>query len=645
MYLKILNRNMNLNKLEILQEALQIRYFEQSLLEEYKKGAIHGTVHTCIGQEIFPCILSKYTSDYYWFSNHRGHGHYIAKTRDFEGLASEILLKEDAVAAGVGGSQHLKNDKFISNGVQGGQTGIAAGYSSEINNKDEYKSVMFLGDGTLGTGHIYEAFNLASLYNSKTIFVLEDNKVAQSTPSSKTFAGNIEKIIRGFGIEYYKCDGNNFDSMVNAIEEALSKYNIPTFLHLETNRLSSHSKSDDNRDENFIKELEEKDILNIMIKSGELSYESDYIKEVQNIFMKVTNKQDNIYTNSSKINKEIEIKFESPKTGIKFSEHINESLDNFLKENNNAIILGEDIEDDPFNSGKIYGGAFKVTKGLSTKYSSRVISMPISESGFTGFATGISLRPQFVIVEIMFADFLSQNFDQIFHQITKIPTIYGSKLNLPILIRAAGFAGNGYGPTHSSSMENIYYGLPNLDIHVPNLYFDYSNILESFKNSKSPTLVIEPKSLYTKKMNEKIYSEYSIEIQGFSTIVKPNKRKPQATIFAYGPELDFTIQQLEYLATEHEIYINVFSPVKISKPETKEFKKLLQESEYKLININQSILNSNIGNHWLAEVLKEEKINYYNSNSMYDWIPTGRSEKSVLIKRDQLVDLLMGKNE
>ena len=127
-------------------------------------------------------------------------------------------------------------------------------------------------------------------------------------------------------------------------------------------------------------------------------------------------------------------------------------------------------------------------------------------------------------------------------------------------------------------------------------------------------------------------------------MVKPNKRKPQATIFAYGPELDFTIQQLEYLATEHEIYINVFSPVKISKPETKEFKKLLQESEYKLININQSILNSNIGNHWLAEVLKDEKINYYNSNSMYDWIPTGRSEKSVLIKRDQFVDLLMGKN-
>ena len=77
-----------------LQRALQVRYFEERLLEEYKKGQIHGTVHTCIGQEVFPCILSEYTKDYHWFSNHRGHGHYLAKTKDFKGLAAEILLKE-----------------------------------------------------------------------------------------------------------------------------------------------------------------------------------------------------------------------------------------------------------------------------------------------------------------------------------------------------------------------------------------------------------------------------------------------------------------------------------------------------------------------------------------------------------------------
>ena len=129
--------------------------------------------------------------------------------------------------------------------------------------------------------------------------------------------------------------------------------------------------------------------------------------------------------------------------------------------------------------------------------------MPISESGFTGFGTGLSLRNQYVIIEIMFADFLSQNFDQIFHQITKIPTIYGSYVNLPVLIRTAGFAGNGYGPTHSSSMENIFFGLPNLDIFIPNLFFDYTNILDYFQKFKKPMIVIEPKTLYTKKCHLK----------------------------------------------------------------------------------------------------------------------------------------------
>ena len=62
-----------------------------------------------------------------------------------------------------------------------------------------------------------------------------------------------------------------------------------------------------------------------------------------------------------------------------------------MENNSNSLLLGEDIEDDPFNSGKIYGGAFKVTKGLSTKFPERVFSMPISESGFTGFGTGLSL--------------------------------------------------------------------------------------------------------------------------------------------------------------------------------------------------------------------------------------------------------------
>ncbi len=625
---------------KILQKSLQIRYFEERLLEEYKKGLIHGTIHTCIGQEIFPCILAEYTKDYFWFSNHRGHGHYIAKTDDFRGLASEILLKENAIAGGVGGSQHLKNINFISNGIQGGQTGIATGYSSQLLNNEEYASVMFLGDGTLGAGHIYEAFNLAGIYNSKIIFVLEDNKIAQSTPSSRTFNGNIKGIVESYNIDYVKCDSNNIQSMIDAVEFASINRKGPVFIHLNTQRLSSHSKSDDNRKNEDIETLQKSDILNSELNDGNLSYESEYIQNIKTLFDEIINSENLQYIKPIKQSVEIEINTDFPKNSNRFSDHINKSLHDFMENNSNSLLLGEDIEDDPFNSGKVYGGAFKVTKGLSTKFPERTFSMPISESGFTGFGTGLSLRDQYVIIEIMFADFLSQNFDQIFHQITKIPTIYGSYTNLPVLIRAAGFAGNGYGPTHSSSMENIFFGLPNLDIFIPNLFFDYENILKYFQVSKSPILLIEPKTLYTKKMSPDIYTEYSLINIDYTTTVEPKNRNPICTIFAYGPEFDLVVSNLEYLAKEYEIYVNVLSPVKVNEVKTEIISELLNKSGSRLLNLNQSALNSNIGNHWITEVLKNEQINYYNSNEITDWIPTGRSEKNVLLNREKLVQML-----
>ena len=631
---------------KVLEKAFQIRYFEERLLEEYKKGEIHGTIHTCIGQEIFPCLLSEFTKEYHWFSNHRGHGHYIAKTNDFKGLAAEILLKEGAIAGGAGGSQHLRSNNFLSNGIQGGQAGIASGYSSNLLNNSKYKSVMFLGDGTLGAGHIYEVFNLALLHNSKILFVLEDNKVAQSTPSSRTFSGDIKKITEGYGLEYLHCTSNEINSMQDAIEKAVDKKNDkPVFIHLNTNRLSSHSKSDDNRGDNHIDKIKSKDIINKKLSEGKLSYDSEYIDYVKNIFNELISSKDYYYkplkeNKKKKLNHNIEISNSS-----KFSDHINESLESFLSKNNNSIIIGEDIEDDPFNSGKIYGGAFKVTKGLSTKYPDQVISMPISESGFTGFGTGLALRGDYVFVEVMFADFLSQSFDQIFHQISKIPSIYGTKVDLPIFIRTAGFAGNGYGPTHSGSMEGVFFGLPNLDIFVPNLYSHYSNILNYFKETKAPLLVVETKSNYTKNIKPPIYGEYKESTEEFITIIEPKERKPAVTIFAYGPELDFIVSNLEYLASEFEIYVNIFSPINITNINNEKLIKLLEKSNNKIITINQSILNTNIANHWISELLKIHKIEHYNSNEIGDWIPTGRSEKEVLINIEDLIKMINKTNE
>ena len=131
----------------------------------------------------------------------------------------------------------------------------------------------------------------------------------------------------------------------------------------------------------------------------------------------------------------------------------------------------------------------------------------------------------------------------------------------------------------------------------------------------------------------------------FITTIEPKERKPAVTIFAYGPELDFIVSNLEYLANEYEIYVNIFSPINITNINTEKFVKLLEKSDNKMVNLNQSILNTNIGNHWISELLKIHKIEHYNSNEITDWIPTGKSEKEVLINIEDLIKIIKKTNE
>jgi pyruvate/2-oxoglutarate/acetoin dehydrogenase E1 component len=432
--------------------------------------------------------------------------------------------------------------------------------------------------------------------------------------------------------------------MISAINSAIQERK-PCFIHLETKRLSSHSKSDDNRDDKFIETLFVDDILHNKLSEGAMSYDDDYIVEIKNLFDEVIKSPDSFYEETEQDVHTFEDNVEIVNTGQKFIEHINESLRDFLTKNESSVLIGEDIEDDPFMSGKIYGGAFKATKGLSTLFPKRVLNMPISESGFTGFAAGIALRGQYTIVEIMFADFLSQNFDQIFHQIAKIPSIYGAKTDLPIFIRTAGFSGNGYGPTHSESMENIYFGLPNLDIYVPNVFSSYENILNEFKYGKKPTLVIEPKALYNNKVDDKIYSEYSLTNDNFITQLKPKTRKPSVTILTMGPQLDLLVSNLEYLAKEYEIYINIFSPIKLNNIDTGTLGTSVGESGNNIIAFSNSLGYSSIFDHWISELLKVTKINKYKSTKMRNWIPTSKSEKNILPNMEELISIIESINE
>ena len=231
-----------------------IRRFEETLLELFAAGKLHGTTHTCIGQEadaagVISCLEPERDVV---VSNHRCHGHYLAFTDDVDGLLREVMGRVGGVCGGKGGSQHLFAGNFYSNGVLGSTVPLAAGIAlAEREKGSGAVATVFVGDGTLGQGVVYESLNIASLWKLPLLVVVEHNGYAQSTPSTLQLAGDVEARAAAFGIATSRHDTTDVVDVRAAAREAVDHVRstgTPYFLVLDTYRFSPHSKGDDFRD-------------------------------------------------------------------------------------------------------------------------------------------------------------------------------------------------------------------------------------------------------------------------------------------------------------------------------------------------------------------------------------------------------------
>jgi len=229
-----------------------IRRFEETLLALFEEGLLNGTTHACIGQEANAVALVEHLgAGDHLFSNHRCHGHFLAWSGDAFGLLAEIMGKPAGLCAGIGGSQHICAPGFKSNGVQGGIVPAAAGIAlAEQLRPSDGLSVVFLGDGTLGEGVVYETLNLTALWHLPLLFVVEDNGWSQSTPSRLNLAGDITPRFTAFGLPVVEVDTTDVLELDAAAGEAVSGCRArrgPGVLVIHTYRLCHHSKNDDNR--------------------------------------------------------------------------------------------------------------------------------------------------------------------------------------------------------------------------------------------------------------------------------------------------------------------------------------------------------------------------------------------------------------
>lgn len=238
---------------------------------------------------------------------------------------------------------------------------------------------------------------------------------------------------------------------------------------------------------------------------------------------------------------------------------INNSLLKAMELDQTIYLLGEDILDP-------YGGAFKVTKGLSTRFPGRVLTTPISEQAIVGIATGMAMRGLRPVVEIMFGDFITLTMDQIINHASKFRWIYNNKVSVPIVLRTPMGGHRGYGPTHSQSLEKLLLGIPGIHVIAPNTLGDPGLLLEESIAENDPVIFIEHKLLYPSQKLEPGQGELiDCKVEKFGEKYPTFKilfsETPDLTIATYGYNFEIARKAALELIMEEEIFpeIVVFS--------------------------------------------------------------------------------------
>jgi len=608
---------------EVANKIIKIRVFEETIMNLFSENKLSGTTHTYIGQEATAVALMRHIEENdKVFSNHRCHGHYIAYGGSRKKLLAEIMSKSSGLCQGRGGSQHIHFKNFYSNGIQGGivPNGLGVAWADKLNNNKNV-TIIFLGDGTLGQGIVYESLNMAALFEIPVLFVVENNYYAMSTSNKSAISGNIVERARAFGISTGEIESNDVQILNKSFKKAfkyIRKTGKPFFQVVHSYRLAPHSKGDDYRDQNEINLWKKKDPIIYLKKELGSKYCNEIrdrmYKEMTNIISELETDDCidvNLYTKLyiSSIEKESR---KNDKFLCDNNEKVltatNEALDELMQENENIILLGEDICDP-------YGGAFKVTRGLSNKYIGRVINTPISEASITGAGVGLALNGKKPIVEIMFGDFISLCFDQILNHAVKYGWVYGESIKVPIVLRVPMGAGRGYGPTHSQSLEKHLLGIPFLSIMAVSNLFDVKKLYKyAINNCNSPLIIIENKKLYS----ERIHKNEKGKIGKFTITEVLNSKFPSAkltldtetksdfTIITYGSMVNEAMIAAEELLLKDEIQLDIVILTQLS-PVPKEDLFELINSDY-VGTLEEGTISGGVGAEIIA--MLSENYNY-----------------------------------
>jgi len=236
---------------------------------------------------------------------------------------------------------------------------------------------------------------------------------------------------------------------------------------------------------------------------------------------------------------------------------LNTALTEAFERRDDVYLLGEDVLDP-------YGGAFKVTQGLSSRWPQRVITTPVSEGAIFGVAAGMALRGWRPVLEIMFGDFIALGFDQTVNGIAKFRAMFDDQVRVPLVVRTPMGGRRGYGPTHSQTLEKLLLGVPGIKIVAPSECHDIGGLLHAAIEDDDPVFFIENKLMYGRpnrrpvdgrlgdlacRETEGPYPALSFSGNGFAG--------GETTIVTYGGMLPIVLEAAVRLIIEDELFTEV----------------------------------------------------------------------------------------
>ncbi|HYG77898.1 MAG TPA: dehydrogenase E1 component subunit alpha/beta [Planctomycetota bacterium] len=558
----------------LYERMLLIRTFETIMEEEAKAGRLPGTFHSSVGQEavaVGACI--SLTHDDLVVSNHRGHGHFLAKGGDVFRLMAELFGREAGYSGGKGGTQHVAGVEvgFMgSNGITAGGIPIATGLAYSMAQKQMPNAVIsFFGDGAANQGIFHESLNMAAIYKLPIVYLCENNGWGMSTPVASVTSGvSIAHRGEAYGLLYKTIDGNDVEVVMDNVRAALTMVlhgETPTLIECRTWRAKGHSRSDKNeyrardveefwrqRDpvamfrgrllEKYKVPLEELDTIESRVKKKitdalekcrslpparpETAFEKVYVSVPASISGQNSAVKDNPQPGDPDFAQK------------QYWQAIQEAMCEAMDRDERYYIFGEDVAE--------YGGCFKVTRGMFEKYGPRrIVNTPVSEAGIVGLSTGAAMGGLRPIAEIMFMDFILLAFDQLLNHAAKFHYIYNGQVKIPLVVRTPMGGYRGYGATHSQCFDTLLMKFPGIRVVTPWSPRDAKGLLKTALASEDPVVFVEHKALYGTTGPVPLAEEY-IPL-GKARIVREGK---DITLCAHSYMVSLSLQAAELLAQE-----------------------------------------------------------------------------------------------